>query len=107
LLSKWGRHDGKLLAGRTQLQISAGEFIIKTERFAMSEQDIQQLENEFPALSGTAFASAREHVLESGQSVLQSEDGVIYQVFPDGHKKAVKKIEPPTQVVSGSIFTIR
>ena len=73
----------------------------------MSEQDIQQLESEFPAVSGSAFAAAREHVLESGQSVLQSQDGVIYQVFPDGRKEAVKKIEPPTQVVSGSVFTIR
>jgi hypothetical protein len=73
----------------------------------MSDQDIQKIESQFPAVSGSAFAAAREHVLASGQSVLQSQDGVIYEVFPDGHKVVVKNIEPPTPVVSGSIFTIR
>ena len=73
----------------------------------MSDQDIQQLESQFPAVSGPAFAAAREQVLASGQSVLQSQDGVIYEVFPDGRKVAVKKIEPPTRFVSGKIFTIR
>ena len=73
----------------------------------MSDQDIQLLESKFPALSGQAFATAREQVLQSGQSVLQSEDGVIYEVFPDGRRAKVKQIEPPTQVVAGKIFTIR
>lgn len=73
----------------------------------MSDKDIQKLESQFPAISGSAFATAREHVLASGQSVLQSEDGIIYEVSPDGRRVEVKKIEPPVQVVSGSIFTIR
>ena len=73
----------------------------------MSDQDIQQLESQFPAVSGSAFAAACEHVLASGQSVLQSQDGVIYEIFPDGRRVPVKKIEPPTQFVSGKIFTIR
>ncbi|HUD83336.1 MAG TPA: hypothetical protein VMQ67_07525 [Candidatus Saccharimonadales bacterium] len=73
----------------------------------MSDQDIQKLESQFPAVSGSAFAAARAQVLASGQSVLESQDGVIYEVFPDGHRVPVKKIEPPIQVVSGSIFTIR
>lgn len=73
----------------------------------MSDQDIQKLESQFPAVSGSAFAAARDRVLASGQSVLQSKDGVIYEVFPDGRRVQVKKIEPPTQFVSGSVFTIR
>jgi len=73
----------------------------------MSDQDIQTLESQFPAISGSAFAAARERVLASGQSVLQSQDGVIYEFFPDGRKVTVKQIEPPVQVVSGKIFTIR
>lgn len=73
----------------------------------MSDQDIQKLESQFPAVSGSAFAAARAQVLASGQSVLESQDGVIYEVFPDGRRVPVKKIEPPTQVVAGSIFTIR
>ncbi|HEY1170925.1 MAG TPA: hypothetical protein VGH19_06100 [Verrucomicrobiae bacterium] len=73
----------------------------------MSDQEIQQLENQFPTVSGSAFAAAREQVLLSGQSVLQSENGVIYEVFPDGHRVEVKRIEPPVQFVTGSIFTIK
>jgi hypothetical protein len=73
----------------------------------MSDQDIQKLESQFPAVSGAAFAAARKQVLESGQSVLQSEGGIIYEVFPDGRKIEVKQIEQPTPVVAGSIYTIR
>lgn len=73
----------------------------------MSDQDIQQLENRFPPVSGSAFAAARERVLASGQSVLQSEDGVIFEVFPDGRRVEVKKIEPPTEIKADVIYTIR
>jgi hypothetical protein len=73
----------------------------------MSDQDIQQLESQFPAVSCSAFAAARAQVLASGQSVLQSQDGVIYEFFPDGRKVPVKKIEPPTQVVYGRKIIIR
>lgn len=73
----------------------------------MSDKDIQKLENQFPAVSGSAFAAAREKALASGNSVLQSEQGVIYEVFPDGRRKVVKKIEPPTSVTPGSKITIR
>lgn len=71
------------------------------------EANIEMLENQFPAVSGSAFATAREQVLASGQSVLQSEDGTIYEVFPDGRRVAVKEIEPPIQVVPGRKITIR
>ena len=70
------------------------------------ETEIERLESLFPPSSGVAFASAREKVLASGQSVLQSEDGSIYEVFPDGRKVLVKRIEPPTTVTPGTTFTI-
>jgi hypothetical protein len=73
----------------------------------VSDQDIQILESRFPAASGSAFAAARERVLESGQSVLQSQDGVIYEVFPDGSRKVVKQIEPPILVEPGTTIAIR
>jgi hypothetical protein len=74
---------------------------------ANQEDNIEILESQFPAASGSVFAAARERVLASGQSVLQSEDGVIYEVFPDGHRIVVKKIEPPTPDVYGRKITIR
>ena len=51
----------------------------------MSDQDIQELESQFPALSGQAFAAASERVLASGQSVLQTVGAFVVRVFPDGH----------------------
>jgi hypothetical protein len=73
----------------------------------MSDNDIQKLESQFPAASGSAFAAAREQVLASGQSVLQSEGGFIYEVFPNGHRVLVKQIDPPIPAVPGSKITIR
>ena len=70
------------------------------------ENDMQKLENQFPAISGSAFALARAQILASGQSVLQSEQGVIYEVFPDGTRRRVKDIEPPIPVVRGSKIRI-
>jgi hypothetical protein len=71
------------------------------------ESEIQKLESQLPPLSGIAFAAARERVLASGQSVLQSEDGVVYEVFPDGRRVVVKQIEKPSSVTQGSMITIR
>lgn len=73
----------------------------------MSDQEIQNLEIQFPAVSGVAFAAARERVLASGQSVLQSQNGLICEVFPDGRRVPVKEIEPPTRIAAGSVFTLR
>jgi hypothetical protein len=70
------------------------------------ENDIQKLENQFPPISGAVFAAARAEVLASGQSVLQSDQGVIYEIFPDGTRRRVKEIDPPTPVVRGSKIRI-
>ena len=66
------------------------------------EDDIEKLEREFPALSGSVFAAARARVLASGQCVLQSEGDMIYRVFPDGGRVPVKQIDPPTRDVRGA-----
>ena len=71
------------------------------------ERNIENLESEFPALSGSAFAAACRQTLDSGQSVLQSDQGVIYEVFPDGSRRPVKKIELPTSIVPGTRMKIR
>ena len=71
------------------------------------ESEIQRLESQFPPVSGSAFAAAREQVLASGQSVLQTENGFLYEVFPDGRKVLVKQIEPTTAVTPGTKITIR
>ena len=73
----------------------------------MSDDEIQELESQFPAVSGVAFAEARKRVLASGQSVMQSQDGVLYEVFPDGRQIVVKNIEPPVVVEPGTVFHLR
>jgi len=63
-------------------------------------------EAQYAAMSGAAFATARGETLESGQSVLQSENGVIYEVFPDGSRIERKRIEPPTSIPAGTRISI-
>ncbi len=71
-----------------------------------SDKTIQKLETRFPTVSGSAFAEAQAKVLASGHSVLVSEKGIIYRVYPDGRRKIVKRVDPPTDVVPGSKLTI-
>jgi hypothetical protein len=71
------------------------------------EKNIRELELQFPLLSGTAFMAARQQTLASGQSVLQSEQGALYEVFPDGTRRRLKEIEPATPIAPGSRITLR
>ena len=71
------------------------------------ESEIELLESQFPSESGRAFAEARRQVLASGLSVLQSEGGFIFRVFPDGRKEFVKQIDPPTPAVPGTKLRIQ
>lgn len=71
------------------------------------EKTIQHLETMFPPLSGITFSNARKETLASGHSVLLSEDGVIYEVFPDGRRVKRKKIEEPTPIEAGTKIAIR
>jgi hypothetical protein len=69
--------------------------------------DVESLELQLPLASGFAFATARQQVLASGLSTLQSEDGFIYEVFPDGRRRLVKSIDPPTPAVIGTKITLK
>lgn len=79
-------------------------FLIKT---TMSDQEIQRLESKFPMVSVSAFAAARDRVLASGQRVLQSQERVIHEVFPDSLRVVVRLIVPPTHFAAGIPFTLR
>ena len=77
------------------------------KRREISDDDIERLEASFPHASGVAFAEARGVVLASGQSLLQSESGAIYEIFPDGRREFVKAIEPPTDVTPGRKISLK
>ena len=66
------------------------------------EQAIQFLETQIPELAETAVTQAYWQALAAGSSVLESEDGVIYEVFADNSRKILKTIEPPTPVAVGA-----
>ncbi len=68
---------------------------------SLSEKSMQFLEEHIPELAQSATTQAYWQTLASGNSVLQSENGVIFEVFPDGQRIIVKKITPPTPVNVG------
>jgi hypothetical protein len=67
----------------------------------LSEQSMTFLEEHIPELAQSAVTQAYWQALASGNSVLQSENGTIYELFPDGTRKIVKAITPPTAVRVG------
>jgi hypothetical protein len=71
-----------------------------------NEQHVQELENEFASLSGSAFYAAFRRTLDSGLSVYESEGGFIYEIFPDGSRKKIKPIDSPTPVERGKKILI-
>jgi hypothetical protein len=74
---------------------------------ADQESTIQDWENQLPTFSGQAFMEASRKALAAGQSVLQTDQGVIYRFFPDGTRQFVKKIEASTPVTLGQKIRIR
>ena len=67
----------------------------------ISEKSVQFLETHIPELAQSAGTQAYWQTLASGNSVLQSDNGIIYEVFPDGTRTVVKNITPPTPVRIG------
>ena len=60
----------------------------------MQEREIQYLEEHIPELAESAVTQAYWQSLAAGNSVLESENGIIYERFPDGSSQIVKEIEP-------------
>jgi hypothetical protein len=67
-----------------------------------AEKTMRFLEEHIPELAESALTQAYWQTLASGHSVLESENGVIYEVHPDGTRKVVKTIAAPTPVQPGA-----
>ena len=67
-----------------------------------SEATLDYLEQQIPSLSGAAVDVAFWQALAAGQQVLVSGDGGLYEAFPDGTRKLVKKLEKPLSVPVGT-----
>lgn len=70
------------------------------------EKALRFLESQLPAVSGSAFADARRKTLASGQSVLQSEKGIIYEVFPNGSRVERKRVDAPRPFTKGTLIQL-
>jgi len=74
---------------------------------ALNEASIQFLEAHIPELAEIAVKQAYWQALASGSSVLQCEDGVIYEIFPDGNRQEVKRIPPMTPATIGQRIDLK
>jgi hypothetical protein len=72
-----------------------------------AKKTIRTLEKRFIARSNSAFVTAYKRSRASGQPVVVSEDGLICEISPDGSRKVLKRVEPPTRVRAGLKVTIR
>ena len=70
------------------------------------EKRLDYLESQIPAVSGLAFATARLQALDAGLKVLQTDDGVLYEVSPDGSKKAVGKVPASVSARVGKVIRL-
>lgn len=69
---------------------------------ADAEATLDYLEQQIPSLSAAAVDVAYWQALATGQSVLVSGDGGIFEVFADGTRKLLKPTEAPLSVPVGT-----
>jgi hypothetical protein len=69
-----------------------------------TDQELDDLETLIPELAECAIGLAYKNALTSGQSVLQVQDDIIYEVFPDGNKLPRKTITPKIPVIKKELF---
>jgi hypothetical protein len=74
---------------------------------SLSEKALDYLEAHIPELAEVAFKQAYWAALASGSSVLISENGNLVEVFPDGTRKFIKKLEPWIPVKRGQKWELR
>lgn len=67
-----------------------------------AEQTLDYLEQQIPSLSAAAVGVAYIQALASGQTVLVSGAGGLYEALPDGTRKLVKPLAKPLSVPVGT-----
>ena len=65
---------------------------------ALTEKEIDYLEQQIPELAEMALRKAYWQTLASGDSVLVADDGQLIDVQPDGTRTVLKTIEKPETV---------
>jgi len=65
------------------------------------EKTLSYLESHIPEMAASAVTQAYWQTLASGNTVLESRNGAIYEISPDGSRKKLKNIAAPTTVIRG------
>ena len=73
----------------------------------ISENKFELLDKTILEMMQTAVKKAYQDALSSGNSILISENDEIVEVFPDGTRKFVQKIEPRIKIKKGTIIKIK
>jgi hypothetical protein len=71
-----------------------------------AEEELDLLEKQFIAHSGCAFREACLKTLASGLPVTVSENGWVVEISPDGSRRKIKELEPPTRAKIGEKIRI-
>jgi len=77
-----------------------------TPKRDLSEDEIINLEEQFPYIAETSVKQAYFEALSSGSSVLIAENDELVEVFPSGKKRVIKKIDPRISIKKGAKFKI-
>lgn len=70
-----------------------------------TEQELDFLEAYIPKLADSAIQKAYLDTLSLGNSLLETFDGKLYEVFPDGTKKFIKDM-PMDITINKKVFTL-
>ncbi|MDQ8201487.1 hypothetical protein [Pelagicoccus sp. SDUM812003] len=71
------------------------------------DENSELVEAQLPPLSGIAFHGAREQVLNSGNSVVEMENGDLFRIEPNRKKVFLKSIGSPYKVKKGEVRRIK
>ena len=73
----------------------------------LTEQAMCFLEEHIPDLAVAAITQAYWSALASGSTVLEADNGMLVEVYPDGTRKVIKSLPPRTQAIPGQKFELR
>lgn len=73
----------------------------------IDEASMRILEERIPELAVAALGKARQRALDAGFSVTEVFDNNLVETFPDGTRRIIKPLPPPTLVEPGTIFRLK
>ena len=72
----------------------------------LSEEAIQELEAQIPALAAMATRMAYDRAKQTGNTLVVSKGGLIVAEYPDGTERTIAVCKPKRKVTAGVPFTI-